>query len=398
MTRGAAKCVLMVDPGNYTPYYDVNLCDALIKQGWNVEWLTSPYLFESIAAPSNVPVRYLFLGGAAALMRRLPRICQIPAVRRGLKAVSYPFDLVRLDRELASRAAAVLHVQWALLPILDAFFWKRWQTKGWRIVYTAHDVDGVDGTTPRLLIGTNRHLFRLADAVAAHSERDRAQIIRLGATPSRVRRVPQGTPGIFQTSHVGQAEARRELGLDPTRPTILFFGLLKAYKGLRVLLSSLVKVRDHVPNVLLLIVGKPLVNDRDYTRTIARLGLAESIHWERSYVPSQRVGLHFASADVVALPYRAASSSAVLLNAYAHSRPIVATTVGGFPEMVEHGRTGFLVPPDAPAAFADALVGLLRNPELAHAMGQRARQYAMTHHEWSLIGHLTAEIYKTIND
>ena len=190
----------------------------------------------------------------------------------------------------------------------------------------------------------------------------------------------------------------QELGLDPTRPTILFFGLLKAYKGLRTLLFSLAKVRDHVPNVLLLIVAKPLVNDRDCTRIIARLGLAQSIRWERSYVPSRRVGLHFASADVVALPYRAASSSAVLLNAYAHSRPIVATTVGGFPEMVEHGKTGFLVPRDAPAAFADALVGLLRNPELAHTMGQRARQYAMTHHEWPHIGHLTAEIYKTIND
>lgn len=397
MTRKSAKCVLIVDPGNYTPYYDVNLCDALIKQGWNVEWLTSPYLFESIAAPSNVPVRHFFLGGAHALSRRLPRICHIPAVRRGLKALSYPFDLLRLDRELASRPAAILHVQWALLPILDAFFWRRWQNKGWRIVYTAHDVDGLDGATPRLLVGTNRHLFRLADAVAVHSDRDRAHVIRLGATPSRVRRVPQGTPGIFQTPDVGQVDARRELGFDPTRPTILFFGLLKAYKGLGVLLSSLVKVRDQVPNVLLLIVGQPLIDDRDYTRTIARLGLAESIHWERSYVPSRRVGLYFAAADVVALPYRAASSSAVLLNAYAHSRPIVATTVGGLPAMVEHGRTGVFVPPDAPAAFADALVGLLRDPELAHAMGKRARQYATTHHEWSLIGQLTAEIYQTIN-
>lgn len=388
----SAKSVLMVDPGNYTPYYDVNLCDALIKQGWNVEWLTSPYLFEPIRAPSNLRVRHLFLRGVDRVSRRLPGI-----LRRGLKAASYPFDLVRLDREIASRPAGMLHVQWALFPTLDAFFWKRWQAKGWRIVYTAHDVDGLDGTTPRLLVGANRQLFRLADAIATHSERDRAQIIRLGATPSRVTRVPQGTPGLFQAPTVGQAEARRKLGLDPTRPTILSFGLLKAYKGLRVLLSSLVKVRAQVPNVLLLIVGKPLGNDRDYTRTIARLGLSDNVRWERSYVPSERVGLHFAAADVVALPYLAASNSAVLLNAYVHSRPVVATNVGGFPEMVEHGRTGFLVPPDDPAAFATALVELLRNPELACAMGQRARVNAMEHHQWSLIGQLTAAIYDTIN-
>lgn len=393
----SAKSVLMVDPGNYTPYYDVNLCDALIKRGWNVEWLTSQYLFEPIAAPSNLRVRHVFLRGVSAVNRRLPRVFQLAALRRGLKAASYPFDLVHLDRELASRPAGVLHVQWALFPTLDAIFWKRWQSKGWKIVYTAHDVDGLDGTTPRLLVGGNRHLFRLADAVATHSERDRAQIIRLGANPSRVTRVPQGTPGIFQSPCVSRAEAGQRLGLSPTRPTILFFGLLKAYKGLQVLLSGLAKVRDDIPDVLLLIVGKPLGDYRDHLRTIERLGLSNSVQWERSYIPSARVGLHFASADVVALPYLAASSSAVLLNAYAHSRPVVATSVGGFPEMVEHGKTGFLVPPDDPAALAAALVELLLNPELAHAMGDHAREHAMQHHEWPLIGQLTGEIYRTIN-
>jgi glycosyltransferase involved in cell wall biosynthesis len=387
----SGKSVLMIDPGNYTPYYDVNLCDALIKQGWDVEWLTSPYLFERIDAPSNLRVRHLFLRRVVTMTRNFPGL-----VRRGVKAASYPLDLVRLDRELASRPAGVLHVQWALFPKLDAFFWKRWQAKGWRIVYTAHDVEGLDGTTPRLLVGANRRLFRLADAIATHSERDRAQVIRLGATPSRVTRVPQGTPGIFQEPPVCQAEARRELSLDPSRPTILSFGLMKAYKGLRVLLSSLVKVREQVPDVLLLIVGKPLGTDRDYMRIIASLGLSESVRWERSYVPSERVGLYFASANVVALPYLAASNSAVLLNAYAHSRTVVATKVGGFPEMIVHGKTGLLVPPDDPSAFAAALIELLRNPGLAQSMGEFARENATRHHDWPLIGQLTAGIYDTI--
>ena len=389
--RISAKSVLMVDPGNYTPYYDVNLCDALIKQGWAVEWLTSPYLFERIDAPSNLRVKHLFLRRVVSMTSKFPSL-----VRRGVKAAAYPFDLVRLDRELASRPAGVLHVQWALFPKLDAFFWKRWKAKGWRIVYTAHDVDGLDGTTPRLLVGANRHLFRLADAIAAHSERDRARIIRLGAAPSRVTRVPQGTPGIFQAPPVGQSEARRQLGLDPDRPMILSFGLLKAYKGLRVLLSSLVKVREQVPNVLLLIVGKPLGTSPDYTRIIARLGLSGNVLWERSYVPSERVGLYFASANIVALPYLAASNSAVLLNAYAHSRTVVATKVGGFPEMIVHGKTGLLVPPDDPSAFAAALIELLRNPELARSMGEFARENALRHHDWPLIGQLTAGIYETI--
>ena len=388
----------MVDPLNYTPYYDLNLCDALIEQGWKVECLTSPYLFETIEPPPRVTVKNVFLRFAGVMMQRLEWIRGIPMMRSGIKAISYPFDLIRLDRELASRSVGILHIQWALLPVVDALFWKRWQKRGWRIVYTAHDVDGLEGTTPRLLVGTNQRLFQRADAVAAHSERDREQIIRLGAKPSRVRRIPQGTPGFFQSPHVSRENARRELGLDEVRPTILFFGLLKAYKSLETLLTAMVSVREKIPNVLLLIVGEPLAGCDFYMRLIVDLGLKESIFWEPSYVPSKRVSQHFAAANVVALPYRAASSSAVLLNAFAHALPVVATTVGAFPEMVQHGKTGLLVPPGAPAELADGLITLLRSPEAAREMGARARQYATTHHGWPLIGRLTGDIYDSIGD
>lgn len=392
----STRCVLMVDPLNYTPYYDLNLCDALIANGRHVEWLTSPYMFETIDGPSSVPVRNLFLRFATALMHRLQWIRAIPTMRAGIKAVSYPLDLLRLDRELASRAAGILHVQWALLPVIDAVFWKRWQKKGWKIVYTAHDVDGLDGTTPRMLVGTNQRLFQIADAVAAHSERDCGRIIGLGASPSRVRRIPQGTPGFFQPAHVSREAARRELGIDPESPTILFFGLLKAYKSLETLLTAMVGIRERVSNVRLLIAGKPLASHEPYMRLISELGLVEHVLWERSYVPSSRVAMHFAAANVVALPYRAASSSAVLLNAFAHGVPVVATTVGAFPEMVQHGETGLLVPPESPTELADALVTLLLSSEIAGKMGERAREYATAHHGWPLIGRITEDIYNSV--
>lgn len=394
----STRCVLMVDPLNYTPYYDLNLCDALIAHGRQVEWLTSPYMFETIDAPSSVPVRNLFLQFATALMHRLQWIRGMPRMRAGIKAVSYPMDLLRLDRELASRAAGILHVQWALLPVIDAVFWKRWQKKGWKIVYTAHDVDGLDGTTPRMLVGTNQRLFQIADAVAAHSERDCGRIIGLGAIPSRVRRIPQGTPGFFQPARVSREAARRELGIDPESPTILFFGLLKAYKSLETLLTAMVDIRERVPGVRLVIAGKPLASHEPYLRLISELGLAGNVLWERSYVPSSRVAMHFAAANVVALPYRAASSSAVLLSAFAHGVPVVATTVGAFPEMVRHGETGLLVPPESPAELADALVTLLQSSDIADKMGERAREYAAAHHDWPLIGRMTEDIYNWVSD
>jgi glycosyltransferase involved in cell wall biosynthesis len=395
MLRGT---VLVVDPGNYTPYYDVNLCHSLLAQGWHVEWWTSPYHFEPIAVPSKVPVRYPFFRGPSRLMRRLPVIGRVPIVRRSLKALSYPFDLLWLDRELSARAPGVLHVQWALLPILDACFWKRWQSKGWKIVYTAHDARSSDDTIPGLQRAGSRRLFRLADVVAAHSESERAHVVRAGGPAARVTRVPQGVPGVFQSGLVEQAAARRALGHDASRPTILFFGLLKAYKGLPTLLESLAAIRESIPDVLLMIVGASLVSHRACRRAIDRLGLAEHVHWERRYVPSSRVHLYFAAADVVALPYRAVSSSAVLLTAYAHARPVVATKVGGLPEMIDHGGTGLVVPADSPAAFADALVELLSNLERTKRMGERAREYALAHHEWPLIGRQISDIYRALDE
>ena len=386
----------MVDPLNYTPYYNLNLCSALIEQGWKVECFTSPYLFEHVEPPPNVPVKNVFLRFVGPLIGRIQWLRRTRRIRSAIKALSYPFDLLRLDRELASRPAGILHVQWALLPVIDGAFWKRWQRQGWQIVYTAHDVDGLDGTTPRLLVGSGRRLFQKADAVAAHSNRDRDQIIRFGASPSRVTRIPQGTPGFFQAPRMSREDAQRELGLDGDRPTVLFFGLLKAYKDLETLLLAMLRVRETIPDILLLIAGEPLDGGARYLRLIQSLGLGKSVIWKSSYVPTERVGMHFSAADVVALPYKAASSSAVLLNAYAHALPVVVTTVGAFPEMVENGKTGLVIAPESPAELADALIALLRSPDVAREMGKQAREYAVRHHDWPLIGRITGGIYTSL--
>ena len=383
--------VVVVDPGNYTPYYDANLCDALVKHGWEVHWVTSPHLFERVGAPRDVRITNAFFGAATAFGRRFGRHA---FVRRALKAASYPAGLRSLDRFLASKAAGVLHIQWALLPPLDAAMWRRWRSRGWTIVYTAHDVAGLPGTTPQALIRSQRQLFRVADAVVAHSDHDLSTIIALGAPASRVIRTPQGTPGLFARPLLDQTTARAELHIPPDRPTILFFGFLKPYKGLEMLLSSLTRVRERIPDVLLLVAGQSLTDANRLNRSIANLGLSDHVRWDRGYVPASQVGTYFGAADVVTLPYLAASSSAVLLNAASHARPVVATAVGGLPEMVRDGTTGRLVPPGDSRAIADALVELLQNRERARAMGENARQYALANHNWACIGKMTSEAYK----
>ena len=389
-----ADRVVVVDPGNYTPFYDINLCAALAARGLDVELITSPHLFESIDVPATVRVNDLFFSRVTSVFKRFPRLRGRRVLRRVMKALSYPVDLIRLDRALAQRPPGILHVQWALLPWADALFWRRWRARGWTVVYTAHDVSGLAGTTPRTMRSANRRLFRLADAVVTHSVLDRGRIVGAGVPATQVRLIAQGAPGIFQSSPIDRCDARKALGIDPDRPTILLFGFLKAYKGLGLLLTSLERLRVRSPNVLLVIAGEPLMNTRRWARAIRERGLERHIVWHRTYVPTARVALYFSAADVVALPYTAASSSAVLVNAFSQARPVVATAVGATSEMVTDGKTGLLVPAQDSASFAAALESLLLDRPKAAAMGRAAQERARRHHGWEIIAAETTTLYR----
>ena len=106
----------------------------------------------------------------------------------------------------------------------------------------------------------------------------------------------------------------------------------------------------------------------------------------------------FRRASVVALPYVDASQSAVIPVAYTFGKPVVATTVGGLPELVEDGRTGFLVPPRDEQALADAVVRLLRDRELRHQLGANGKRKVDTECSPDAVAHRTLEVYRCALD
>lgn len=390
--------ILLLDPGNFTPYYDVNLAWALTGLGARVEWITSAYLFEPVPLPAGLHARYLFFNllshpRVAAWARSAPRL------RRALKGLSYPWEMRRLTRELRSRPPGLIHVQWSLLPWLDGFLYRRWRRFGWRVVYTAHDIlpnapPGWRGRLRGWQKALRRWLYRAADAVIAHSEANRQALLALGVAPARAHTVPMGDLGLFAAPPLPMEEARVRLGLDPHQPIALFFGLVKPYKGLGVLLRSWPLVRGRVPSARLLVAGEPMEPFAPYRRLMAEMSLEGCVTLHLRYVPSDLVAAYFCAADVVALPYLDSSLSAVLVTAYDYARPVVVTAVGGLPELVEEGETGFVVPPNDAPALAEALTALLADRGRARAMGLRARRLAEERHAWPLIARQTLAIYQ----
>jgi len=131
--------------------------------------------------------------------------------------------------------------------------------------------------------------------------------------------------------------------------------LVRPYKGLEELLDALPAVRTRVP-LHTLVVGEFWIPEQPIRARIQKLGLTPHVTIVNRYVPNEDLDLYFAAADVVVLPYLAATQSGVVQLAFGFGKPVITTAVGGLPDAVADGETGLLVPPGDRAALADALI------------------------------------------
>lgn len=151
-----------------------------------------------------------------------------------------------------------------------------------------------------------------------------------------------------------KAAARRQLGLPETTPLVLFFGLIRAYKGLDLLLEALGDARLREQNVQAIVAGEPYGDWQPYQQIIENQQLEGCTHLFLDFIPADEVRLYFSAADLVVQPYRTATQSGISQIAYHFEKPMVVTNVGGLPEIVTNGVSGYVVEPTA-AAIADAV-------------------------------------------
>jgi glycosyltransferase involved in cell wall biosynthesis len=381
--------ITMIDPGNFSPLYDANLCHCLAARGHEVELETSKFLFEPVPPLDGYHVNADFFD----IFEHFEWLEHWTPVRQAAKAAVYPIDMARWAARAMRSVPDVLHVQWSLLPVLDLRLFRLLQRRGARVVATAHDVQPLPGSTWSR--AGFAQLYRLADAVVVHAEASRRQLVGdLHVPANRIHRVPMGGPGAYAEEPSLPADARRRLGLQPDALYLLFFGLIKPHKGLDLLLDALAIARRDRPDLRLLVAGEPMGPWRPYERQIANLGLSRSLDLHLGFVPNNDAALWFSAADLVVLPYREIFQSGVALAAYTFGRPVVATPVGGLPELVEEGVTGFLAQRADPSALAETLVRATADRARLSAMGTAAAALAHGPHSWERIAARHEEIYE----
>jgi len=210
-----------------------------------------------------------------------------------------------------------------------------------------------------------------AAGFVAHAAAD-AAVLR-GAYPGRPVTVLVPPPVVPPPCpHGGDRTAcARALALPPAARRVLFFGYVRAYKGVPTLIEAMASLPG---DVQLVIAGEIYHHDAAYHRALAaRAGVAGRVVLLDRFLASAEVACCFAAADVVALPYWTASQSAVAPLAMACGRAVVASAVGGLPDVVRPEVTGLLVPPRDPRALAAALARALAG---APAWGRNARAAA----------------------
>lgn len=143
-------------------------------------------------------------------------------------------------------------------------------------------------------------------------------------------------------------------GLPKDIPLLLFFGFVRPYKGLDVLIDALALVLQEL-EVHLIVAGEFWDDESNYISQIKYLGLESYVSIVNRYLPNEELAAYVDSADVVVLPYRSATQSAIVQVAFGRGKPVITTNVGGLAEVVEDGRSGFVVPPEDPEALAKAI-------------------------------------------
>ena len=197
-------------------------------------------------------------------------------------------------------------------------------------------------------------VLRRADAVIVHSALEKKEVLEINPNAcAKIHPLP-----LFQ--YDGFTAEKRDNNLH-----LLFFGFVRQYKGLDVLLNAIGILRD--PRISLKIAGEFWDCRHEYEKLIENLGISGSVEIIDRYIPDSEISEYFCWADVVALPYRKTKTSGIIATAYGYKKPVLATNVGGFDEVVRDGYTGKLVPPDDARSFAEGIAWFLSNNNIDFA-------------------------------
>lgn len=284
-----------------------------------------------------------------------------------------PFNIIRTASKIRRMHPDLVIIQWwhpyfaPCYRILEAALGRKI-----RKMFICHNV------FPHERFPFDRALTKLvlnkADYFLLHSERDVDDLLAI-RPDAQYRLNPHPTYNAFRIRNLTKSQAREELLLPVDEKVLLFFGFVREYKGLKHLIKAMPEVKRRLGNVRLIVAGAFGGDRVSYRRMIDDNGANDCIEVVDRYIADNEVEKYFAACDIAVLPYESATQSGIVQIAFGFGKPVIVTNVGGLPDVVADGQTGYIVERGDPGQLADAIVRFYEN-DMAERFEAQVRREA----------------------
>ena len=338
--------VALIDPSLFTLPYDVALAKGLRLAGCEVVLYGRPTHPTDGGSDGVDLAAHFYPLAENRFVRQLPK-----AARLAIKGFDHFISMTRLWRRLTVTRPDVIHFQWLALPFIDNNFLARFRRIA-PLVLTVHDTDPFNGNPAARLqrVGGQRS-FAHFDQLIVHTSQGRARLLQQGAPAESTAILPHGS---LSSAPLAAADAMQ----GPV--TLMLFGKIKPYKGADILIDAFAALPPALRgDVRVRIVGQSYMDLNPLREQASALGVAQSVSIEPVFVADDEVDHLFGPGAIAVFPYREIEASGVLSYAIANGRPIIASRLGSFAEMLVDGIHGRLVPAGDVPALTTALAALL---------------------------------------
>lgn len=264
-----------------------------------------------------------------------------------------PFNWIKVAGRIKKQKPELIILQW-WHPYFAPCFWSICKLlRREKILFVCHNVFPherfpLDRLLTKWTLGCGRYFI-------TQSKMDARDL--LSVKHDAVYRVtPHPTYGMFCRQGMSMQKAREQLQIDQGQRVLLFFGFVRKYKGLQYLLEAMKLLKERDFKVQLWVVGDFGEDKEEYVEQIRAFEIGDQVQMVEGYVPDDEVEKYFAASDLVVLPYLSATQSGIVQIAFGFEKPVLVTEVGGLPDVVTNGKTGYVVEPRSAEMIAEAIM------------------------------------------
>jgi glycosyltransferase involved in cell wall biosynthesis len=363
--------------------YSLGLCSGLQSQGINVQ----------LVVPENRKIE----GSENITFKKwLPSKKQNNL--RLFKLLKYLIYFIKILYTVIVKRNVVLHYQFFRFRFEPLFLLLLKFLKV-RLALTAHNVLPHEKT--KFDYALKSIAYKAANIIIVHSSFIKKKLLgSFNVSENKIKIIPHGNFDRYLPSELPlKKDSRNLFNLTDADNTLLFFGRIREYKGLGLLLDALSIVQTKVDNApKLIIAGSPQTDNlkKKYFEKINDLALNSNVIFHPYFIPSEKIADYFNAADVVVLPYKSIDHSGIIHLAYTFEKPVIATRVGDFSEIIKNGETGYILEENNVEYLAQIIIEVFKDKDKLASMGKVAGQLNKTKYSWNSIAQLTIQEYLQI--